>query len=179
MATKKSQRIAIWVITIVMAIGTLGAYFIVILANSNDKRDQADVLKQLQENRAKDIDPTAHKVEGDVTELKVEDLKVGEGAEVKVGDKIRVQYKGTFAQTGAKLDSSYERGEPAELTLKEGTETQEGVIKGWVEGIAGMKEGGKRRLIIPSEKAYGDKASEAVPANSDLVFEVELLKVNP
>lgn len=179
MATKKSQRIAIWIITIVMAIGTLGAYFIVILANSNDKRDQADLMKQLEQQQPKEVDPTAHRVEGDVTELRAEDLKVGEGAEVKVGDKIRVQYKGTLAQTGVKFDSSYDRGEPAELTLKEGTETEAGVIKGWVEGIVGMKEGGKRRLIIPAEKAYGAQASEVIPANSDLVFEVELLKVNP
>ncbi len=177
MATKKSQRIAIWVIAAVMTIGTLGAYFIVILENNNNKRDQEALTKTLQSKQQPD--PTAYKVEGDVTELKTEDLKVGEGTEAKAGDKIKVHYKGTIAQSTVKFDSSYDRGEPVELALQESKDGQQGVIKGWVEGIAGMKEGGKRRLIIPSDKAYGPQSPDpSIPANSDLVFEVELIKVN-
>ncbi len=174
MATKKSQRIAIWVIAAVMTIGTLGAYFIVILESSNTKRDQEDYMKTLQEQQSKQApDPTAFKVEGDVTELKVEDIKVGEGTEAKSTDAVQVHYKGTLAQTGVKFDSSYEKGEPVSFKL-------DGVIEGWKEGMVGMKEGGKRRLIIPSEKAYGAQGSPpTIPANADLVFEVELIKVNP
>ena len=170
MATKSGQRIAIWVITIVMAVGTLGAYFIVILENNNAQREQEAFKKQLEE--ANKPDPTAYTVKDKVTELKIEDLKVGEGAEVKAGDTVTAHYKGTIAQTGVKFDSSYDRGEPATFSLDQ-------VIKGWQEGVPGMKVGGKRRLIIPADKAYGSQANEKIPANSDLVFEIELIKINP
>jgi FKBP-type peptidyl-prolyl cis-trans isomerase len=184
MATKKSQRIAIWIIAIVMAVGTLGAYFVVILDNNNTQRDQERLQKQYQESLKKQqesqqVDPTAYKVEGPVTELKKEDLTVGTGPAVKAGDTIRVQYKGTIAQTGVKFDSSYDRGEPATFALKEASGSESGVIKGWVQGIEGMQVGGKRRLIIPASLAYGAEGSGTIPANADLVFEVELQAINP
>lgn len=181
MATKKSQRIAIWVIAVVMAVGTLGAYFIVILDNANSQREQERLQQQyeeeLQKAQSAEPDPSAHKVDGDVTTLAKEDLVVGNGAEVKVGDTIRVHYKGTIAQTGVKFDSSYDRGEPAEFALKEPTAGEPGVIKGWVEGLQGMKEGGKRRLVVPSELAYGEQGNGSIPPNADLVFEVEVQAV--
>jgi len=118
------------------------------------------------------VDPTAFKVNGPVKQLQKVDLKVGEGAEVKSGDTITVHYKGTIAQTGVKFDSSYDRGEPITFALS-------GVIKGWQDGVPGMKVGGKRRLIIPAADAYGAQAAGSIPANSDLVFEIELLAINP
>ena len=118
------------------------------------------------------IDPTAFKVEGKVDKLQITDLTEGAGDEVKAGDTLTVHYKGTLAQTGAKFDSSYDRGEPATFPLT-------GVIQGWQEGMPGMKVGGKRRLVIPAAMAYGDTAQKGIPANSDLVFEIELIAINP
>lgn len=170
--TKKSTRIIIWVIAGVMAVGSIGAYFLVILENENAKKEQSQVLdvESAGNDQKTTVDPSAFKVQGDVTALQKTDLVVGTGAEAKPGDSLTVHYKGTIAQTGAKFDSSYDYGEPAELSLSS-------VIVGWQEGIPGMKVGGKRRLVIPSEKAYGAEAQPGIPANSDLVFEVELLGI--
>ena len=177
--TKKSTRIAIWIIAGVMAVGSVGAYFLVILENENTKKQDAQTVDVGTGGEAETnpVDPSAYKVNGDVTELQTTDIVVGTGAEAKVGDTVRVHYKGTLAQSGSKFDSSYDRGEPAEFPLQEPTPTQQGVIAGWVEGVSGMKVGGKRRIIIPSEKGYGSQAQQGIPANSDLVFEVELLGV--
>lgn len=102
-------------------------------------------------------------------ELKIEDLTVGTGAEAKAGDTVTVNYVGTL-DNGTKFDSSYDRGEPATFSLNQ-------VIKGWQEGIPGMKVGGKRRLIIPASLGYGANAVGSIPPNSTLHFDVELLKV--
>jgi FKBP-type peptidyl-prolyl cis-trans isomerase len=114
-------------------------------------------------------------VQGDVittaSGLKIDDLKVGDGAEAKKGDTVSVHYTGTL-KDGTKFDSSLDRGQPFSFTLGAGM-----VIKGWDEGVAGMKVGGKRKLIIPAELAYGNQAKGKIPANSELTFEVELLKV--
>ena len=106
------------------------------------------------------------------TNLKSEDLKVGTGTEAKTGDTVKVNYVGTLTN-GTKFDSSYDRNEPYTFTLGNGE-----VIKGWDEGVAGMKIGGKRRLTIPPELGYGDQPQGKIPANSTLIFEVELLDVS-
>ena len=101
-----------------------------------------------------------------------QDLKVGTGAEAKPGQTVTVHYRGTLTN-GTKFDASYDRGEPFSFSLGAGQ-----VIKGWDQGVAGMKIGGRRKLIIPSELGYGPKgAGEKIPPNATLVFEVELLKV--
>lgn len=171
--TKKSTRIIIWIIAIVMAVGSVGAYFLVMLQNNenaNPTQQQLDSGADAQKETP--VDPTAFKVDGKVEELQVTDIKEGNGAEVKPGDTVKAHYKGTIASTGAKFESSYDYGEPIEISLG-------GVIVGWQEGIPGMKVGGKRRLVIPAEKAYGEQAKPGIPANSDLVFEIELLGVTP
>jgi peptidylprolyl isomerase len=137
--------------------------------NAAQTQSTTDTTAQTEE---KPVDPTAYKVDGKVTELQITDLVQGTGDEAKAGDTVKVHYKGTLATTGQKFDSSYDYGEPIELGLDQ-------VIVGWQEGIPGMKVGGKRRLVIPAEKAYGDAAQSSIPANSDLVFEVELLGVTP
>ncbi len=174
--TKNTTRIIIWIIAITMAVGFIGSSFLMILENNAAKN--ADPQTDLSAS-AGQVDPNAFTVEGPVTELGITDIKEGTGPAAKVGDNITVHYKGTLAQSGVKFDSSYDRGEPITLALQTASATQSGVIAGWVQGIEGMKEGGKRRLVIPANLAYGEQASEKIPANSALVFEVELLQVSP
>lgn len=104
--------------------------------------------------------------------LQIEDLKIGTGAEAVAGKNVDVHYTGTLTN-GQKFDSSKDRGEPFTFALGAGQ-----VIQGWDKGVAGMKEGGVRKLTIPPELAYGSRQVGPIPANSTLIFEVELLKVN-
>ncbi|HLM73060.1 MAG TPA: FKBP-type peptidyl-prolyl cis-trans isomerase [Polyangiaceae bacterium] len=103
-----------------------------------------------------------------------EDLVVGTGAEAKEGDKVKVHYTGRLLKTNFVFDSSIGPGKkPLELTLGAGS-----VIKGWEQGIPGMKVGGKRKLTIPSKLAYGDAGQPPkIPAKATLVFDVELLSI--
>lgn len=105
------------------------------------------------------------------SELKVEDTKIGTGKEVKSGDTVIIHYNGTLTN-GTKFDSSYDRGQPFETVIGVGK-----VIQGWDQGVVGMKVGGKRKLIIPPELGYGTQAVGPIPANSTLIFEVELIDV--
>lgn len=106
------------------------------------------------------------------TELKVEDTLVGTGAEVKSGDTVVMHYTGTLVD-GTKFDSSLDRGQPFETQIGVGR-----VIKGWDQGVPGMKVGGKRKLFIPSALAYGERgAGGVIGPNADLIFEVELLGI--
>ena len=102
--------------------------------------------------------------------LKFEDLHAGSGAAASSGQKAKVHYTG-WLTTGEKFDSSVDRNDPFEFTLGAGE-----VIKGWDEGVAGMKIGGKRRLTIPPALGYGARgAGGVIPPNAELIFEVELL----
>ena len=108
-----------------------------------------------------------------VTELVIEDLAVGDGAEAVAGKKVTVHYRGTLLN-GNVFDESYKRGEPFVFTLGVGQ-----VIKGWDQGFAGMKVGGSRRLVIPADLGYGARgAGGVIPPNAALIFEVEMLGVN-
>ena len=105
-------------------------------------------------------------------ELKMETLKEGAGAEAKAGSTVTVHYVGTLTD-GKKFDSSRDRGKGFSFRLGAGE-----VIKGWDQGVAGMKIGGVRKLTIPPELAYGDRGfPPVIPPGSTLVFEVELLSV--
>ncbi len=104
--------------------------------------------------------------------LKIEDIKVGEGAEAVAGKQVTVNYEGKLMD-GTKFDSSYDHGQPFAFALGAGQ-----VIAGWDQGVAGMKVGGKRRLVIPADLAYGARgAGGVIPPNADLDFTVELLDV--
>jgi len=104
--------------------------------------------------------------------LEKKDLVVGKGPEAKAGDQISVHYVGTLTD-GKEFDASRKHGKPFEFQLGRGN-----VIKGWDEGVQGMKPGGKRKLVIPPSMGYGERgAPPSIPPNATLVFEVELLEI--
>ena len=106
------------------------------------------------------------------TGLQYQDLVIGNGAEAVAGKSVTVHYTGTL-QDGTKFDSSVDRNQPFTFTLGAGQ-----VIPGWDEGVAGMKVGGKRKLVIPPDLAYGAQGyPPVIPADATLTFEVELLEV--
>ncbi len=119
------------------------------------------------------VPPDASSAEGGAAgRLKTEDTKVGKGPAAKKGDTVKVHYTGTLMD-GTKFDSSRDRGDPFSFTLGQGM-----VIKGWDEGVPGMKKGGKRKLTIPSDMAYGTRGSPPkIPPNADLKFDVELVEI--
>ncbi len=107
------------------------------------------------------------------SKLETKDLIAGTGAEAKAGDTVTVNYVGVLYKGGKEFDASWKRHEPFSFTLGKGQ-----VIKGWDQGVAGMKVGGRRELIIPSELAYGKTGSPpTIPPNAPLVFVVDLLGV--
>lgn len=108
---------------------------------------------------------------GNLKKLVIDDIKVGTGAEVMKGDTVEVHYIGTL-QNGQEFDSSRKRGEVFTFTVGEGR-----VIKGWEEGLVGMKVGGQRILVIPPELGYGSQAIGPIPPNSTLVFAIELIAI--
>lgn len=105
-------------------------------------------------------------------ELQVQDLKIGDGKEAKEGNTVTVNYTGKL-ENGTKFDSSYDRNQPFSFTLGAGQ-----VIEGWEKGILGMKVNGERKLVIPSQMAYGKQGiPNVIPPNATLIFEVQLLEV--
>ena len=107
-----------------------------------------------------------------MNQLIIEDIVIGTGPAVKAGDTISIHYQGML-ENGIKFDSSYDRHEPFEVQIGVGY-----VIKGWDEGIIGLKVGGKRKLTIPSEMGYGSRGAGAIiPPDSTLIFEVELVAI--
>ena len=106
-----------------------------------------------------------------VTELEAIDLVEGTGDEVQPGATITAHYTGALCKDGTIFQSSHDFGNPATFPLG-------GVIKGWTDGVPGMKVGGTRRLIIPANQAYGPTSpAPNIPANSDLVFDIELISI--
>jgi peptidylprolyl isomerase len=106
------------------------------------------------------------------TELVINDIVEGEGPAAKSGDEVSVQYVGALYD-GTEFDASWDRGQPFDLTLGGGT-----VIKGWDEGLVGMKAGGRRELIIPPDLAYGSGGQPpTIPANATLIFIVDMISI--
>lgn len=106
-----------------------------------------------------------------VTELQIIDKEVGTGAAVQPGATVTAHYTGALCKNGVIFQSSHDIGQPITFPL-------DGVIEGWQQGVPGMKVGGWRRLVIPASMAYGDSSpAPNIPANSDLVFDIELMSV--
>lgn len=162
-----SSRIAFWV---AIALG-VALVAVIIRLNLPQKGTGID-FEPLPENQSTTTPTTVTTSTTPASsEFQMTDIKVGTGAEAVAGKEITVHYVGTLID-GTKFDSSRDRGTPFTFDLGAGQ-----VIQGWDEGFAGMKVGGVRKLVIPAEMAYGNRAVGSIPANSTLLFEVELLAV--
>jgi FKBP-type peptidyl-prolyl cis-trans isomerase len=144
-------------------------------ATAAPAKAMTDTAKPMADVKAAVGAATASKVVTTPSGLKYEDVKVGTGAEAKSGQNATVHYTGWLwadGKKGNKFDSSKDRGQPFSFPLGGGR-----VIKGWDEGVQGMKPGGTRMLTIPSELGYGARgAGGAIPPNATLLFEVELIE---
>ena len=123
-------------------------------------------MDRLEGTKLQNFEPTAK-----VTELQIIDTVEGTGDTVPEGAKITAHYTGALCKDGTIFQSSHDFGDPVTFGLNQ-------VIKGWTEGVPGMKVGGTRRLVIPSDMAYGSvRAAANIPPNSDLVFDIELVAI--
>lgn len=187
MATPRSQRIGIWIIAIVMTLGTLGSFLVMALSVQNDAKDQTALQKQYEDYLAQQ--KVAAQLNADnsepltgylartfpevISELSVEVLAEGSGEVVKSTDSINVSYFG-WTSDGIIFDSSKKKGsENSPITLSLGQ-----VISGWTEGLAGQKVGSIVRLTIPAAKAYAANPSGIIKANSPLEFIVIINKID-
>lgn len=175
---KLGQRVAAITLAVLFLITSLGFSGLVIWEmHQQNQKDKATATATKEQNntsqegklegtKLKDFTPIA-----EVTELQKIDQVVGTGAEVKAGDTVTAHYTGALAKDGTIFDTSFDRGEPATFPLS-------GVIKGWQEGVPGMKVGGKRRLLIPAALGYGEQGSPPkIGPNEPLVFDIELVKI--
>lgn len=184
----KEKGTRIFIISIVGAfiLSSLGFSALVIwsLTHDDSQNDSqtSDIQKQLQDQQCSiqipvtgkkaEAVPKVSTVSADVTRLVKKDLKVGTGKAAQNGDCLVVKYNGVLAKNGKKFDGDFDTSNAIQFTLG-----KQQVIKGWDEGLGGMKVGGVRELIIPSDKAYGKQSSTKIPANSDLIFVVQLLDI--
>jgi peptidylprolyl isomerase len=186
---KPRQRAFALTIALIFLVTTLATSVFVVMAIIQDskKKDPVDITQTDKATSEADsakcaIDsvtgqatlpvPEVFKPTGDVTALATTDLEPGTGATIKAGDCIIAKYYGTLATSGEKFDENFTSDGGLVLQVGVGS-----VIPGWDEGIVGMKVGGTRRLVIPSDKAYGEQGSGAIPANADLVFVVKVTEV--
>ncbi|MDO8336016.1 MAG: FKBP-type peptidyl-prolyl cis-trans isomerase [Candidatus Saccharibacteria bacterium] len=184
-STSRAQKIVIWFIIVAMSIGSVGAYFVVIIANENQKRDtekQAAAQKVAQKKAAEEAAKVKEPLDGytaeafdkaTVTKLNVETLVAGTGKAAKKTSTVSANYFG-WTSDGKIFDSSKKDGvtTPVSFPLNQ-------VISGWTESLTGVKEGSVVKLTIPSDKAYGETGapSGGIGPNEPLVFIVELKSV--
>lgn len=193
MATQKSQRIGIWIIAIVLTIGTIGSFAVMVLATKNAKVDQqeqqklyADYQKQLEEQQKQadtlsaqyystfqpyESTPAAFDAGQVGDKVTTQDLKAGDGADITKDTKYQAYYIG-WNPKGKVFDSSFNSGK-----LKAPIDTsQTSLIQGWNDGVIGMKVGGVREITIPSDLAYGEQGSgDAIPPNTPIKFIVMII----
>lgn len=187
MSATRSQRIGIWIITIVMVLGTLGSFFVVIFANKNAQTDYQNSQKAFTEYQNK-VNAQAEELSGkyfaefsqysslpaafdaaSVTGLATEDLKIGDGEEITKDTPYAAYYIG-WNPSGKVFDQSID-GEKLKSPIPGGN-----LIEGWNEGVIGMKMNGVRVITIPADKAYGESGSgEDIPPNTPLKFVVMVI----
>lgn len=184
-STSITQKIVIWFIIVAMTVGSIGAYFIVIVENENQKREaaqQAKLQKEYEEEQAKEAKKVKEPLDGyaaapfdkaAVTALSVEVLKQGDGKAAAKNSNVSANYFG-WTSDGKIFDSSKKDGvvTPADFPLDK-------VISGWTEGLTGVKAGSVVKLTIPANKAYGETgaAQAGIGPNEPLAFIVELVSV--
>ncbi len=158
-------------LSLVLAMGIILTTATSSYAEEAAKTDKAEKPAVAKEEKKKPVAKKATEKK-EVTELKIEDMKVGKGVQAESGKNVTVHYTG-WLTSGKKFDSSLDAKKPFNFQLGAGQ-----VIQGWDRGVVGMKVGGKRKLTIPASLAYGERgAGDVIPPNSTLVFEVELLNV--
>jgi len=175
---KIGQRVAAVTLAVLFLLTSLGFSGLVIWEmhqqNQRDKQqantDTSQTNQQKKEGSLEGTQLAGFTPVAKVDSLQKIDTVVGTGEEVQPGATITAHYTGAVASTGKIFQSSHDGGEPIAFSLT-------GVIPGWTEGVPGMKVGGKRRLVIPAAQAYGDQERPGIPANSDLVFDIELVKI--
>jgi len=191
MATPKSQRIGILIIAFVMVVGTIGSFMIMILSSQNSQKDVAEqnkileeYQKQIEEQQKKQSDkyyskfakyknsPEAFNAKKVGSKVKKTDLKNGTGSEIKKGTTYQAYYIG-WNPKGKVFDSSF-NGKALKAPID--TSATGGLIKGWDEGVIGMKVGGVREITIPSDLAYGENGSGGqIPPNTPIKFIIMII----
>ena len=163
-----------WILLALLFVGTgLGVGVAAFWQATHQKKDTSPVVstsntppaQKLKGTQLSGFTPVAK-----VGSLQKDDLRPGTGTEAKTGSTVTVQYTGAVAATGIIFESSLDTGQPITFGLDQ-------VIKGWAEGVPGMKVNGQRRLLIPASLGYGDRQAGDIPPNSDLVFDIILLDV--
>jgi FKBP-type peptidyl-prolyl cis-trans isomerase FkpA len=176
---RRRQRmiLTIGIIVVVVGIGLI-AFQSIRINNQNQANAAATTISLAQTQTAAPTPPQAMLFPGIITDtvttasgLQYKDLVVGTGQTAQTGNTVSVQYTG-WLTNGTKFDSSIDRNQPFEFVLGAGN-----VIKGWDEGVAGMKVGGTRVLYVPPDLGYGANGSGSIPPNATLVFEVILISV--
>lgn len=172
---KKSARAFSLIMAILFLFSTLaftGAVLWQIYSNSNnDSQDQQTTQQASQSTKTLE----GYEPMGEITELQIVDRKEGDGEVVKKGATVTAHYVGALAEDGTIFQDSHDFGQPVEFPLNK-------VIKGWGQGVPGMKVGGIRRLLIPYKLAYGEQGAPngGIPPKADLVFDIEIIDVkNP
>lgn len=185
----KRERIVIFILVGIMVFSVIATGLLILAqgssdTNPNSQSQTADASSQASQEVCKtspEVATQAGHPEGDwpvvitepVNDLQVTDVRLGTGKEAKLGDCITVHYRLELVDgTPVAGNDTFATGSPISFEL-----TPNGLIQGWVQGIPGLKEGGLRRLVIPPELAYGNNEVSGIPANSTLVFDVELVKI--
>lgn len=170
----KFEAVGIFISVAVMAVALALLNFHTHTIAGSEPSSQAGAVIVSSNGEASDMSTalaSATTNKGKLERLVIEDVRKGDGASVKSGDTVRVDYIGS-TRDGVQFDSSYARGTPFEFTVGDGK-----VIQGWDEGLIGMKVGGERILVVPPQLAYGDRQVGPIPPNTPLVFAIELLDI--
>jgi len=172
MARNVSRAISLFLAILFLVTSSALTVAVIWQAMQDNKKAPEDTATQAnktqpKEEKMQDFQPTSQPQ----AELKAIDLKPGTGAEVPAGATITADYVGALMSDGQVFDASAKHGGPQTFSLSQ-------VVAGWSQGIPGMKVGGTRRLLIPAALAYGPQAQPGIPANSDLVFDVTVQKID-